>query len=470
SYQASHDALTGLLNRYELENRLKRLLLDARERQRTHALCYLDLDQFKIINERCGHVAGDELLRQLAAVLREEILERDAGVAVSEQPTVARLGGDEFGVLLEGYSVIEATRIAETLLRRIEDFRFLWQGRRFAVSVSVGLVPIDATSDSASGLLRAADSACYAAKDDGRNRVHVYRIDDAELVRRSGEMRWVNRIRRALEDDRFYLDYQPIVGIRQGSRVARPQVGGPQARQPQGFVEFLLRMEDEAGERIPPDRFMPAAERYQLASQLDQWVVSSAFDWMRQHPQQLPLCSINLSGQSLGDLDFLRFVLQRIEATGVPPSNVCFEITETAAIANLAQATHFIKTLRALGCRFSLDDFGTGFSSFAYLKQLPVDFLKIDGMFVRDASDDRFDLAVIRSIVRIAGVLGKRTVAECVEDARVLRRLETIGVDYAQGDGIRPPQPLEAYESSEPAVSPELGGLQPSGSQLSLPF
>ncbi len=457
SYQASHDALTGLLNRYEFENRLEYLLQDAREHSREHALCYMDLDQFKIINDRCGHVAGDELLRQLAGELCDEVAQPEVA---TDHHTVARLGGDEFGLLLENCSLVRARQIAEGLLRRIEGFRFLWQGKRFAVGASVGLVSIDETSDSASGLLRAADSACYVAKDGGRHRIHVYRLDDAELVRRSGEMRWVNRIRRALEENRFYLDYQPIVGIQRSPGS-------------EGFVEFLLRMEDEAGHRISPDAFMPAAERYQIATRLDEWVLRSAFDWVRSNPGQVPLCSINLSGQSLGDLDFLRFVLRQFEETQIPPHKVCFEITETAAIANLALATHFLETLRSLGCRFALDDFGTGFSSFAYLKKLPVDFLKIDGLFVRGLADDRFDLAVIRSIVEIGRVLGKRTVAESVENDTVLRRLETIGVDYAQGDGIRPPEPLETFDwpgGNELLTGRAAGRLHPSAGQLILPF
>ena len=455
SHQASHDALTGLLNRYELERRLHRLLGDARANRRQHALCYMDLDQFKVINDTCGHAAGDELLRQLGELLRHQVFQRDE---------VARLGGDEFGVLLENCTLTRAKKVAGTLLRRIEDFRFLWNGKSFSLGVSIGLVPITESSDSVGGILRAADSACYVAKDEGRNRIHTYRIDDAELVRRSGEMRWVNRIRLALEENRFQLDFQPIASIRE------PNASG-------AHFELLLRMEDESGRRITPDAFLPAAERFHLATKLDHWVVGAAFDWLTSHPRHLErmrLCSVNLSGQSLGDRDFLRFVLQELETRQLPPSKICFEITETAAIANLSHATHFIRALRTLGCRFALDDFGAGFSSFAYLKNLPVDFLKIDGMFVVDVAEDRFDRAVIRSIVEIGQVLGKQTIAEFVESDTILRKLEQIGVDFAQGYAVGRPRPLEEFSWPEDssAFRVRLDAPVPTcgSGQLALPF
>ena len=463
SFQASHDALTGLLNRYEFEHQLRQLLADAARHRHEHALCYMDLDQFKIINDSCGHAAGDEMLRQLGHLMRDNVFQRDI---------VARLGGDEFGVLLEHCSLPRAKKVAANLLRQIADFRFQWQGKSFSIGASIGLVPIVESSAGVTDVLRVADSACYVAKDEGRNRIRTYRTDDAELVRRSGEMRWVNRIRLALEEDRFQLDFQPIVPV------AAP--ASPDASRSSGFFELLLRLEDESGRRIPPDAFMPAAERYNLATQIDNWVLRSAFDWLASHPQHLDRicqCSINLSGQSLGDLDFLRRVLRLLEEKKIAPERICFEITETAAIANLAQATHFIRSLRTLGCRFALDDFGTGFSSFAYLKNLPVDFLKIDGMFVIDVLKDRFDRAVVRSIVEIAEVTGKQTIAESVESATILDKLKTLGVDYAQGNGICRPRTLERFtlpadadpEAVGRAAGPARRGA-PDSTQLALPF
>ncbi len=424
SFQATHDTLTGLYNRDELERRLRRLLDGACQSGQEHALCYMDLDQFKIINDSCGHAAGDELLRRLGAELRHQVVEPDV---------LARLGGDEFGVLLEDCSLARAQAMAEGMRRVVEDFRFSWRGGDFSVSASIAVVPIDATSESVAGVLRAADATCYAAKDAGRHRIRTYRPDDAQLLRRSGEMRWVNRIRLALEEDRFHLDYQPIVSLR-----------GPR---PEGaYFELLLRMEDEDGRRFTPEAFLGAAEHYSLATLLDRWVLSAACDWLRsqaQHLERVHLCSINLSGQSLADKDFLRFVLCELEAKQILPAKICFEITETAAIADLSRATRFIETLRKLGCRFALDDFGTGFSSFAYLKSLPVDFLKIDGLFVVGLLEGRFDLAVVRSIVELSQLAGKRTVAEFVESEVILRKLEEIGVDFAQGYAVGRPRPLD---------------------------
>ncbi len=457
AHQASHDALTGLLNRCELERRLKRLLDDARRHGRDHALCYLDLDQFKIINDSCGHAAGDELLRQLGSLLRREVFQRDI---------VARLGGDEFGVLLEDCSLARAKEVADTLRRAVADFRFSWLGRSFAVGVSIALVPITPASDSLTGILKAADSACYVAKDEGRNRIHTYRADDAELVRRSGEMRWVNEIRIALEENRFRLVVQPIVAV-----------GVPPERGER--FELLLRIENEDGRLVTPDAFLPAAERYDLATRLDVWVLNAAFDWLRSDPQHLDaarLCSINLSGQSLGDLEFLKLIIRGLEEQQIPPEKICFEITETTAIANLALATRFIRSLRSLGCHFALDDFGTGFSSFAYLKSLPVDFLKIDRIFVQGVIEDRVDLAVIRSMVEIGKLTGKRTIAEGVESESVLKMLEQIGVDYAQGYHLGRPQPLEDFSRMQALrvadSASEVGAPRPpvGAGQLALPY
>ncbi len=422
-FQAAHDALTGLVNRREFETRLERALQSAEGGRCEHALCYLDLDQFKIINDTCGHVAGDELLRRLGRVLAQQVRKQD---------TLARLGGDEFGVLLENCSMHVAERVANALRRTIEDFRFVWEKQVFAIGVSIGVVPIQGFGQTVSSILSAADAACYAAKDRGRNRIHIYHEGDAELARRHGEMRWVARIQAALEENRFELARQPIVSL---SAAAGEDV----------HYELLLRMRDEEGNIVLPEAFLPAAERYNLSVKLDRWVVREAFRLLTRDPRHLEdlyLCSINLSGVSLADEDFLIFVTTEIASTGLPPAKVCFEITETAAIANLSGATRFMDVLRRIGCRFALDDFGSGLSSFAYLKSLPVDFLKIDGVFVKDIVDDPIHRELVRSINEIGHVMGKRTIAEFVESEEILTALGEIGVDYVQGFQLGKPELL----------------------------
>jgi diguanylate cyclase (GGDEF)-like protein/PAS domain S-box-containing protein len=424
AFHASHDALTGLINRREFEHRLERVLETARSEDVEHALCYLDLDQFKVINDTCGHVAGDELLHQISELLNERVRKRD---------TLARLGGDEFGVLLEHCSLKQARRVANTVRKAIEGLQFLWEDKSFSVGVSIGLVPITKGSDSLTSILKRADSACYAAKDKGRNRIHVYREDDAELARRHGEMQWVARIQRGLEEDRLHLDLQPIAPV-----TGKGMDGG--------FYELLLRMEDDKGRIVSPSAFLAAAERYDLSTKLDRLVTVTIFAWLNSHPEhldRLALISINLSGHSLGDKEFLEFVTRQLDVTGIPPEKVCFEITETTAIANLARATHFMNVLKQRGCRFALDDFGSGLSSFAYLKNLPVDFLKIDGVFVKHIVDNSIDFAMVKSINEISHVMGKQTIAEFVESEAILEKLQEIGVDYAQGYHIGRPRPLE---------------------------
>jgi diguanylate cyclase (GGDEF)-like protein len=422
-YQARRDALTGLMNRRAFEERLSRVLDTARAERVTHALCYLDLDQFKIINDTCGHVAGDELLRQLGRLLSRATRQRD---------TLARLGGDEFGLLMERCSLVHARRVAEELRAAVENFRFVWDGTAFAVGVSMGLVPVTPTTDGITELLQHADSACYAAKDRGRNRIHVYTSNDAEMVRRRGEMRWAVQITRALEEERFCLHYQPIARLgRLGDST---------------HCELLVRMQDESGRLIPPGEFLAAADRYQLSTRLDRWVVGTACKWLAEHQNQcgrLELCAINLSGHTLGDAQALDGIIDDVEQAQLPLEKLCFEVTETAAIANLASATSFIEKLRARGCRFALDDFGSGVSSFAYLKNLPVDFLKIDGAFVRQMLANPVDCAMVRSINEIGHVMGKRTVAEFAENEAIVAELRKLGVDYAQGYGVGRPQPLE---------------------------
>ena len=424
SYQASHDALTGLVNRAEFERRLRRTLETVRAEGGHHALLYLDLDQFKLVNDTSGHVSGDELLRQLGTLLREHVRQRD---------TLARLGGDEFGVLVEHCSVADAVRVAHALRGAVESFRFLWEDRSFTIGVSIGLVPIDAESGDFGSVLSAADAACYVAKEQGRNRLHVYQGDDAELARRHGEMQWATRLPQALEEGRLLLYAQPIVPVGEGEA-------------DEAHYEVLLRMRGEAGEVILPGAFLPAAERYGLAPRLDRWVVTAVLLCLSADAsrlRRLRLCSINLSGHSLGDEGFLAFVIQQLKQSRVPPEKVCFEITETLAIANLTSATHFIKALKAEGCRFALDDFGSGLSSFAYLQSLPVDYLKIDGHFVRDVAGGGVGYAFVKSINEIGHVMGMKTIAEFVEDAATLERLREIGVDYAQGFLLGHPAPLE---------------------------
>ncbi|MFQ5937445.1 MAG: EAL domain-containing protein, partial [Acidiferrobacterales bacterium] len=424
SYQASHDALTGLFNRREFDRRLQQLLNSAQAGHTEHALCYLDLDQFKVINDICGHIAGDQLLRELGQLLKGKIRQRD---------TLARLGGDEFGWLLEDCSLRYAERVATDMQKAIQGFRFVWEGRTFSIGASIGLVPIGQTSDSVTSLLSKADAACYAAKDAGRNRIHVYREEDTDLSRRQGEMRLVSRINQALERDHFHLAFQPITPVSDQTRVGE-------------HYELLIRMQDEDGRIVPPRVFLAAAERYNLSTKVDNWVIATAFKWLTSHPKQLDrlfLCSTNLSGYSLGDENFLKFIIQQFEQTNLPPEKICFEITETAAIANLASAANFINSLKALGCRFALDDFGSGLSSFAYLKNLPVDFIKIDGVFVKDITHDPIALAMVSSINEIGHVMGKRTIAEFVETTSTFEKLREIGVDYAQGYGIGRPQPIE---------------------------
>jgi diguanylate cyclase (GGDEF)-like protein/PAS domain S-box-containing protein len=424
SYQASHDALTDLLNRRAFEQRLQQLLETAKAENVEHALCYLDLDQFKVINDTCGHIAGDELLRQFGYLLKQHIRGRD---------TLARLGGDEFGILLERCSVREAKRVTAAVQKAVDRFRFQWEDKSFSVGASIGVVPINESSENMEGVLSMADAACYAAKDSGFNRMHIYQADDVALAKRRGEMQWVTVINRALEEGRFQPYFQSFVPLSSGDDHS------------EGY-ELLLRMREEDGCIIAPGAFLPAAERYNLATKLDRWVVGTAFEWFSRHRDKLEqalMCSINLSGNSLGDSDFLQYVIGQLEEKNLPPKKICFEVTETAAISNLTNATNFIKALKKRGCRFALDDFGSGLSSFAYLKNLPVYFLKIDGMFVKDILDDPVHLAMVKSINDMGHVMGKQTIAEFVENDAILDKLKEVGVDYAQGYGIALPRPLD---------------------------
>ncbi len=423
SYHASHDVLTGLVNRREFETRLERALKSAKARETSYALCYIDLDQFKIVNDTCGHSAGDALLGQVGALLKSKVRWRD---------TLARLGGDEFGVLLESCSLEEALRTAENLREGIRNFRYTWEDRTFRLGASIGVVPISAENEDVASVLSAADSACGAAKESGRNRVHCFEENDIDLMRRRREMQWAARINNALEESRFELFRMTILPL--------------QVEDAGEHFELLLRMRDESGKIVAPDQFIAAAERYGITPSIDRWVIDSAFRWLvseADERRRLTMCSINLSGQSLGDDKFLPYVIEQFHRSGIDGSKICFEITETAAIANFSQASRFIQALKELGCKFALDDFGTGLSSFGYLKHFPVDFLKIDGSFVKGVLHDPIDREMVRSINEIGHLTGKQTIAEWAENAEIIEVLRGLGVDYAQGYGVSQPQRVQ---------------------------
>ncbi len=419
-YQSQYDNLTGLINRREFEFRLAESLEAVEELAQHHALAYIDLDQFKIINDTCGHMAGDELLRQLATLFTCHTRKSD---------TLARLGGDEFGLLMEDCSMENAVIVANKIREAVEDFQFMHEKHIYTLGVSIGLIEIN-QKYSMTDLLKHVDAACYAAKDAGRNRVHLYHEHDNTLISRHGEMQWVSRITQAINNDDFILYGQAI----------RPISGDGKLT---AHVEILIRMKNADGSIIPPGAFLPAAERYNLSTKLDRWVVSKLLKTIGTGSQlKVGVVAINLSGPSLCDEDFLTFLLNLILETKIDPARLCFEITETAAIANLTSATHFITSLHKIGCLFALDDFGSGLSSFAYLKNLPVDYLKIDGVFVRDIVTDPIDLAMVKSINEIGHVMGMKTIAEFVENDQILDALRVIGVDYAQGYGIGKPEPF----------------------------
>jgi len=422
-FQSTHDDLTGLLNRAQFEIRLARALEEIGLNGEQHAMFYIDLDQFKVVNDISGHEAGDALLCEVGHLLHVY-----AGVG----DTLARLGGDEFGIILEHCSLERAETVARQILDGMQGLRFEWEGKSLNVTTSIGIVPMHSRGQSVKDVLSAADTACYMAKEQGRNRLHLFHPDDVDLARRQGEMRWVSRIHDAFAEERFFLYQQRL----------EPLNGRTESL----HYEILIRMRDRKGEFIAPDVFLSAAERYSLIQTIDRWVVRTVFLWLRSNPrhlQQLMLCSINLSGHSLTDDDFLAFLLQELSQHDLPADRICFEVTETAAVSNLAKASRFIDALRQRGCRFALDDFGSGMSSFAYLKNLPVDFLKIDGAFVRDIMEDEIDFAMVRSINDIGHVMGKKTIAEFVENEEIQERLRSLGVDYAQGYGVARPAPLE---------------------------
>ncbi|MEG4453304.1 EAL domain-containing protein [Microcoleus sp. N9_A1] len=423
SWEANHDALTGLINRRRFEQQLVEAIASVQDSNHQHALCYLDLDQFKVVNDTVGHIAGDELLRQITALIQQ-------GVRASD--TLARLGGDEFGILLTQCPLSQAAQIAENLKDLVHQFRFIWNGKTFIIGVSIGVVAIDQNSQDLRDLLGAADAACYAAKARGRNCVHIYSLDDSELIKQRGERQLVSKISRALETNRFCLYYQKIVSI-----TSKPLVE---------HYEILIRMLDENGKIVSPNEFIPAAERYGLITEIDCWVIENFFSNYHKLPEKdvlsQGLYTINLSGASISNNQFLRFLIEQFSRYKVPPQTIGFEITETAAIANFEQARYFMSELKKIGCCFALDDFGSGLSSFAYLINLPVDYLKIDGAFVKNISHNLISQAIVEGFNGIAHAMNLETIAEFVEDETILEKLREIGVDYAQGYGIARPVPI----------------------------
>jgi len=423
-HQATHDSLTGLANRREFETRLQAALAQHEASGRHFTVLYLDLDQFKVVNDTCGHPAGDELIRQVAERVDDLLRGTDL---------LARLGGDEFGVLLADCLLANGLKVAEKIRSDLADLRFTWRDRSFVVSASVGAVALEANLRSVADVLAAADSACYLSKDGGRNRVTVYRPDDSQLQARTGEMEWVTRVARALELGSFELHAQEIRPLAAGRDDSR--------------YEILLRLVDERGGLVSPMAFIPAAERYGMMNRVDAWVIERAFSELGAFVREggsLPIFVVNLSGSSLADPGLLQLIKRHLDAAHLPPERICFELTETAAVGNLAGASRLMRELKALGCHLALDDFGSGMSSFAYLRNLPVDFLKIDGNFVKDMHVDLVDRAMVASIHNVGRVMGLRTIAEWVENEAIVAELSTIGIDYAQGYAIAHPVPLNA--------------------------
>lgn len=420
NYHSSHDELTGLANRREFERRAEELLESVVDGRSEHAACYIDLDQFKIVNDTCGHAAGDELLRQLGALMNKAIRTGD---------TLSRLGGDEFGMLIKNCSIEDAFKVASHIKSIIEDYRLLYEGKSFKVSASIGLVPITQADTSLSQLMKNVDAACYLAKDYGRNRIHIYK--DEDLSQRHGEMQWVNRIQKALSENRFCLYAQRIESLKDSSKV---------------HYELLVRMLARDGGIIPPGAFLPAAERYNIIVQLDLWVIDKTFTLLHSNPSfldKVDFISVNLSGHSLTDKSVLELIILKLGQYEINSEKLCFEITETAAISNIVMAEQFISKIKNLGCKFALDDFGSGLSSFAYLKSLPVDYLKIDGVFVKDIVEDKIDYAMVKAINEVGHAMELQTIAEFVENTDIQKMLIELGVDYAQGYGIHKPQPFE---------------------------
>ncbi len=433
SYQASHDSLTGLVNRGKFEEQLQQVIESAKYQNLSHVLFFMDLDRFKIVNDTCGHFAGDQLLKQISNLLEKNLRHSDV---------VARIGGDEFAVILENCPLLKAQEIANKICRTIQNYRFAWRENQFTIGISIGVVEIDAGSVSADRVLNDADEACYMAKENGGNKVHVYQ-KNGEIAKHSGEVRWVLDINRAFEDNRFRLFYQPIVPLTGDNNV--------------NHYEILIRMLDRKGNLIYPGSFLPAAQRYKLMPSIDRWVINTYFSFYvvnyQKRSNKPVFCNINLSGLFLNEEFALEYIEDQFRQYQVPPETICFEITETLAIANFDKVIKFIQKLRNIGCRFALDDFGNGLATFSYLKNLPVDYVKIDGSFVKHMVDNMVDSAVVESINQIAHLMNIKTIAEFVESEVVFMKLKEIGVDFAQGYWIAKPAALEVIEPRDAKLS-----------------
>jgi diguanylate cyclase (GGDEF)-like protein/PAS domain S-box-containing protein len=432
SWQNSYDSLTGLIHRHSFEQCLEQAVSSGKNSEQNHILCYLDLDHFKIINETCGHSAGDEFLHQISAVLQKRVRKSDV---------LARLGGDEFGILLYHCDLEPALKVIHTLREEVKRFQFVWENKTFSFSLSVGIVLLKDNTEGTAGLLNLADSACEVAKSKGRNRVHIYQPNDAELIAQRGEIRWLPRIFAALEENRFLLYYQPISTLNPIQQIGRTNHVK--------YGEVLLRLKDEEGKIVPPGVFIPAAEKHGLMHLIDRWVISTLFAYLGRNKckgekslEEHGNFSINLSGASLNDDQFFDFVEEQFALHSIPPQIICFEITETLAIANLNKASLLMHQIKTLGCSFALDDFGSGMSSFGYLKNLPIDYLKIDGIFIKDILQSPVAYEIVEAINRIAHVMGIGTVAEYVENNDILLKLKDMKIDYGQGYGIAKPAPL----------------------------
>jgi diguanylate cyclase (GGDEF)-like protein/PAS domain S-box-containing protein len=429
TYQASHDALTGLVNRREFERRLQEAMDSAQTGDVGHGLCYLDLDRFKVVNDTCGHTAGDNMLREVASLIRE---------AVRDSDTVGRIGGDEFALLLVGCPLEKARQICDNVVRTVGDYRFVWKDKIFNIGVSIGLVEIGRDSGSIEDIMSSADSACYVAKKQGGLHVHVYSAREEASARHSGEIQWLRRLQGALRDNKFELYFQPIVHARAGG------VRGP-------ALEVFVRLEGENGQPPPPPaEFIRAAERYRLMPLVDRWVVRAVLAALGRGGMKLPpgrSVAINIAGQTLGDAEFLEFVVECFDHTGASPADICFEVTENSVVANLDHAHRFIAVLHGMGCEFALDDFGSGLSSFSTLKTLPMDYLKIDGSFIRNLAADTVNQAMVAAMIELSRSLNFRIVAEQVEDQSSLDAVTGMGIDFVQGFVVGRPQPLSMVPS-----------------------
>jgi diguanylate cyclase (GGDEF)-like protein/PAS domain S-box-containing protein len=424
TYQASHDALTGLVNRREFERRLQEAMDSAQTGNVGHALCYLDLDRFKVVNDTCGHTAGDNMLREVASLIKE---------AVRDSDTVGRIGGDEFALLLVGCPLDKARQIADDVVRSVNEYRFVWKDKIFNIGVSIGLVEIGRDGGAIEDIMNSADSACYAAKKQGGLHVHVYSAREEANARHSGEIHWLQKLQGALRDNKFELYYQPIMHARVGG------LRGP-------AIEVFVRLVGEKGQPgAPPSEFIRAAERYRLMPLIDRWVVQTVLSALGRGGMKLPpdrSVAINIAGQTLGDSDFLEFVVDCFDHTGANPADICFEVTENSVVANLDHARRFIAVLHGMGCEFALDDFGTGLSSFSTLRTLPMDYLKIDGSFINNLAGDAVNQAMVAAMIELSRSLNFRVVAEQVEDQLSLDTVTRMGIDFVQGFVVGRPQPL----------------------------